>query len=311
MPGAIQRRHGVGTVEVNVFVAQQRGRSLMSLALDEALYRLVSALQRRSLRKGMFGTPMIVSSSDLIGHRIISTGHFESREIEGFDFILADPRGAIGEDIDWTGSFVDVGANIGIYSIRYGARFERTFAVEANPLTFDILKANLSLADVGTVTPICSGASDRQGTASLQVPTAGLLGWARLGEDIDWQARSVTIPVAPLDDLLDAQGPRSRVSLMKIDVEGHERQVLLGARRILERDAPVVFYEALSGTEGQACSRILLDAGYNGFFTLKRPLNVLAPWRAQPVRFEAVDPARIDAAPLICAIKRGAAKAVA
>lgn len=271
MPGAIQRRHGVGTVEVNVFVAQQRGRSLMSLALDEALYRLVSALQRRSLRKGMFGTPMIVSSSDLIGHRIISTGHFESREIEGFDFILADPRGAIGEDIDWTGSFVDVGANIGIYSIRYGARFERTFTVEANPLTFDILKANLSLADVGTVTPICSGASDRQGTASLQVPTAGLLGWARLGEDIDWQARSVTIPVAPLDDLLDAQGPRSRVSLMKIDVEGHERQVLLGARRILERDAPVVFYEALSGTEGQACSRILLDAGYDGFFTLKPP----------------------------------------
>lgn len=294
-----------------MLVAQQRGRSLLSLALDEALYRLVSALQRRSLRKGMIGTPMIVSSSDLIGHRIISTGHFESRQIEGFDFILADPRGAIGQDIDWAGSFVDVGANIGIYSIRYGDRFARTFAIEANPLTYDILKANLSLSEVGTVTPVCSGASDQHGTASLQVSTAGVLGWARLDDDAHWKTRSIPIPVAPLDDLLDAHGPRSRVSLMKIDVEGHERQVLLGARRILEQDGPVVFYEALSGAEGQACGRILSDAGYDAFFTLRRSLNLLAPWRAQPVRFEPVDPARIDSAPLICAVKRGASRAAA
>lgn len=291
-----------------MFVAQQRGRSLLSLALDEALYRLVSVLQRRSLRKGMFGTPMIVSSSDLIAHRLISTGHFESRQIEGVDFILADPRGAIGQDIDWTGSFVDVGANIGIYSIRYGARFARTFAIEANPLTFDILKANLGLSEIERVTQVCSGASDRQGTAALQVPTAGMLGWARLGDDAPVQTRSVPIPVAPLDDLLDAHGPRGRVALMKVDVEGHERQVLLGARRILEQDGPVVFYEALSGAEGQACGRILSEAGYDSFFTLKRPLNLLAPWRAQPVRFVPVDLARIDAAPLICAVKRPAAR---
>ena len=48
-----------------------------------------------------------------------------------------------------------------------------------------------------------------------------------------------------LDDLaLDA-----RITVMKIDVEGHEVAVLRGAIRRLEQDRPIVFAEMLPGAE--------------------------------------------------------------
>ncbi len=67
-----------------------------------------------------------------------------------------------------------------------------------------------------------------------------------------------------------------RGALLKIDVEGHEFEVLQGAREILDHDGPVVLFEALSGEAGQAATKLLRLAKYNHFFTFSRKMSLRA-----------------------------------
>jgi hypothetical protein len=75
-----------------------------------------------------------------------------------------------------------------------------------------------------------------------------------------------------LDEVDAVEGITSAVSLMKIDVEGHEPEVLRGAKSVLKRDGPVVLFEILSGPVGQACIEMLRACGYDRFVTFKRAL---------------------------------------
>lgn len=55
------------------------------------------------------------------------------------------------------------------------------------------------------------------------------------------KGETVDVPVARLDDLIGAD---RRVSVLHLDIEGHEWPALLGARRIIEADSPVIILEA-------------------------------------------------------------------
>src|SRR4029077_11228960 len=69
--------------------------------------------------------------------------------------------------------------------------------------------------------------------------------------------------VTALDDIA-----KSEVDIMKIDVEGHEVQVLKGARRLIEKWHPLIFLEAhwqelpMSGESAKSLEAILKDYGY-------------------------------------------------
>ena len=56
-----------------------------------------------------------------------------------------------------------------------------------------------------------------------------------------------TLEVHNGDEYFERNGIR-RVDLIKIDVEGWEKNVLLGLRRTLERERPIVYFEASRGT---------------------------------------------------------------
>jgi FkbM family methyltransferase len=72
--------------------------------------------------------------------------------------------------------------------------------------------------------------------------------------------RSVTIPAISLDDYFS---PETRISVLKIDVEGAERSVFEGAERILREHAPLLVFE---------CENRHLDSGsvFDIFEHLKR-----------------------------------------
>jgi hypothetical protein len=51
--------------------------------------------------------------------------------------------------------------------------------------------------------------------------------------------------------------------LIKIDVEGHEKEVLEGARHVITRDKPVIFIEILPDTPtGEGTRELLYGYGY-------------------------------------------------
>jgi len=156
---------------------------------------------------------------------------------------------------DWV---IDVGANVGQYTLRFSELAGpegRVIAFEPVPETFALLSANTGHFPHANVTLINAALSDRTGVAGISLscfPT-GLTDYykARVSP-VDGSAR-VVITLS-----FDSLGIEHPVGLVKIDVEGHESAVLKGMVQLLRRDRPVLIVE----TESDEVIADLLAIGY-------------------------------------------------
>ncbi|PHP65472.1 hypothetical protein CSC94_19150 [Zhengella mangrovi] len=288
--------------ETGTVVASER--SLSRLVVDELLSRALDRMAKRATRRTGRIPSVCVSSNDLIARRIISTGIFESSQLETLDHLVRNRFADLGRDLDRMDLFVDVGANIGIYATRYSDFFEETIAVEANPVTFKLLEANLMLQDTSRVTPVCIGASDTSGEGVITIREEGNLGGASIARPCARAADGVlNVPVRlePLDSLVEARAPGRRVDLIKVDVEGYEAHVLRGARKTIRRDRPVILYERTGASDGQEVDAILKECGYEDFCLFERVLGLdrLPPRTALQLR--KLSPDSIVNSALVCA----------
>lgn len=124
------------------------------------------------------------------------------------------------------GVFVDIGANIGYYSLSLAIHAgANAIAIEPNPRALQRLRFNISanrLEESVTVIPFGVGP---EGTTNLYVRTD--LGSASLLDDlVPGESSPVRIEVLPLLDILERNNI-TRIDGMKIDIEGMEDQALV------------------------------------------------------------------------------------
>lgn len=126
---------------------------------------------------------------------------------------------------------LDVGANVGAYSIllgRWVGPDGRVFAFEPSPETFDGLSRHLALNGLrGTVTPVAAAVSHSAGRATLS--GGGVSGANRL----DAGGAGPAVDTVSIDGFCAREGITP--SFIKIDVEGAELDVLRGARDTIRR----------------------------------------------------------------------------
>lgn len=146
----------------------------------------------------------------------------------------------LDEFIAGGGKAIDVGANAGFYTYALSRRFKRVYAFEINEgITGPIAQYN-----PGNIELIHCGLSSSDGTARFYIPVTGGIaqaGWASLYRDNLPGAEKLIerdVRVAPLDDF-----KISGVDFIKIDVEGHEIEVLKGAAATIEASRPIVLIE--------------------------------------------------------------------
>ena len=165
-----------------------------------------------------------------------------ARQIARDNFSAAEP------DYDRLGDFVtegdcviDLGANIGNYTKKLSdlvGPAGRVIAVEPVPETMSLLAANAGLFENQNVTLLNVAASDSVREVGMELPQfdVGLNNFymAHVSEKADFSVLAI-----PLDTL----GISERVSLIKVDVEGHEKEAIAGMRRLIERDLPVMIVE--------------------------------------------------------------------
>lgn len=145
------------------------------------------------------------------------------------------------------GTFVDVGANVGLMTIHAARKVGdqgRVLAFEPAPDTLDVLRTNLALNDIRNVHTFGIALGSRAGTALLQEP----LGTNRGSRSLHAQVKSCVeyaVVVEPLIDVLNRE-QIDHVDLVKIDVEGWETEVLLGATPLLtRRPSPALIVESV------------------------------------------------------------------
>lgn len=149
---------------------------------------------------------------------------------------------------------LDVGANIGNHAVFWALiNGAKVIAVEPNPEALSYLRANISLNHLADSIDVCATAAGSDvGTADVCERTTGNLGRTILSYG------SGPLPVTTVDRIVGS----TKISLIKIDVEGAEASVLAGASGVLSRDRPPVICEAADSQYVDAIDAVLVPLGY-------------------------------------------------
>ncbi len=161
---------------------------------------------------------------------------------------------------------VDVGANCGLYTRKLARLSRQVHAFEPAPKMADLLRrtsaSNVSVHEIAL--------SDQPGSAELFTPQGDhepVYGLASLESNVvrsSERIRSTTVPTARLDAVI-----KQDVAFVKVDVEGHELNVLHGAEELLEQSQPVFLVEAEDRHRTDATRSIFeffASRSYRGFF---------------------------------------------
>lgn len=127
---------------------------------------------------------------------------------------------------------VDIGANTGLYSCLARSMEKHVVAIEPHPQNLRILYRNLEENGWKDVEVWPIGLAEASGIITLYGGNTGasvVKGWAEIPES--WKQR---IPVHSLDLILGSRFANKRI-IIKMDVEGAEYNVLLGAKNTLQR----------------------------------------------------------------------------
>jgi FkbM family methyltransferase len=155
------------------------------------------------------------------------------------------------------GTMLDVGANVGFHALTAALFYKHVVAFEPTPETAARLEHNVELSNFSNVRVERIALSNRDGDASFAVNPAHC-GSNRLSDARDNGATSIRVSLRRLDSMLDSLGS---VDLLKIDVEGHECEVIEGGRALLNRDRPTLIVEFNEAAQFDRF-RSLLPQGY-------------------------------------------------
>jgi len=162
--------------------------------------------------------------------------------------------------VDKEGCFIDVGANVGKYTVLVGKDMEeRVISIEPNPKNAKILRKNVGINNLKNVLVVEKACYYKRGKMKLWLDKKGTG-----GNSLDRQLirdEYVEVEVDTLDNIAKEAGIK-KVGFMKIDIEHNEDNVLRGAKKILKRDHPKIIFEAYTEPESLKIKRSLNIFGY-------------------------------------------------
>jgi FkbM family methyltransferase len=147
-------------------------------------------------------------------------------------------------------SFIDIGANYGIFTLvaawtinQIGSK-SKCYSFEPQPNLYNAIQENIKLNQLENIVVFNCALSDKSGELNIRFPNKYNLGEAALviNENEEDKLPSIKVAVKTLSDVLGDELHNQQNSnesfAMKIDVEGCEYNVLLGAERLFNNRKP-------------------------------------------------------------------------
>lgn len=172
---------------------------------------------------------------------------------------------------------IDIGAHSGDFSLPMALAAGKTgcvFAFEPNPYVFEVLRENASLNTSKTnIIAVQAAASSTNGVATFQYSDPGfcnggqLSGWSRWKHGHPF---SLDVPTLRVQDWIRDHHPNrwNKISLLKVDTEGNDLDVLMSLENLIEDVRPVIHAEMfrhLSEEQRRALWNFLTAKGYDVF----------------------------------------------
>ncbi len=184
--------------------------------------------------------------------------------------------------------FLDIGANVGLYTIaaaRIVGIHGEVHAFEPCTQTFSRLEENVRLNAIRSVSCHRIALSDANAEAQLSLAKDGFDAWNSLGKPYMGEpGGQETVQTVTLDSFVGQHRLDGRITAMKIDVEGWENQVLIGAEKLLSAaNAPalcVEFTEEAAQLAGSSCAALYRTLERLGFqmFTVGETAEAVVPF---------------------------------
>ena len=192
---------------------------------------------------------VLVSTADrTIARSVFTSGDWDPLLV-GTVFRALDELG-----IRYRGStFLEVGANFGVYSLPAVAEhgFGRAIAYEPDPAAFSLLEQNITRNGLAErVTAYHAALSSAPGELTLRLGSFNAgdnrivsngNGYSNGAGPAEHGSTTVRVPARTLDDEVAAgRIVPAELGMVWLDVQGHEYEVLLGGRRVLQSPAALV-----------------------------------------------------------------------
>lgn len=216
---------------------------------------------------GRHGVFAAYASDAYLGEAVLKYGEYGEHEFLFLSTIwssLPAPRGCI----------VEVGANAGYLTVPL-MKLAEVFAFEPQPPVFKLLLDNVTRngPHKGAAHVYQLAVSDEVG--SIQCPVVPFTderanhgGVSMLPQLAITDYETVEVPCVTLDQKI-----AKPVSLVKVDVEGMELQVLKGAKNLIATDQPVLYVENDRPEKSRALIRFVWELGYQCWFHLPPLFN--------------------------------------
>jgi FkbM family methyltransferase len=196
-------------------------------------------------------------TDEYVGRSLDTYGEFSEAELQLLGSLVRE-----GDTV------LDVGAHVGTHTVflaRCVGAAGRVLAFEPQRPLFELLCANVALNGLWHARPHHAAVAGNAGSVvvpELDLDTPFNFGGVSLDPELGAR-RGETVPVLRIDDL-----ELEDLALVKIDVEGMEKEVLAGARRTIARFRPVLYVENDRDDRAGDLVRALLDLDYRLFWHL-------------------------------------------
>ncbi len=196
------------------------------------------------------GITLSLYTDSTLGNYTLFQGPFEQNEISYLCHYLK--KGDI---------FMDIGANVGIYTTLIAKKIGPTgtvFALEPEPRAFTLLTQNIKQNNLSQVKTFRAAAADQPGTATFITPRDNAF-TTRAKKGIEGTA--ITVNTTSIDTLWNIHD-HLPVRAIKIDVEGDELHVLHGARKLIDMCRPIILIEANNAQQHAMITHFLKEYNY-------------------------------------------------
>ena len=165
--------------------------------------------------------------------------------------------------VSQNGRAIDIGANKGLYSYPLSKLCKVVEAFEPQPWSAEIIVQSR----INNIKVHNTALSDSKGKLTLYIPIIRGKPYSALAslQEPDCEHKDIEVSIKCLDDYNFQD-----VSFIKIDVEGHESQVIKGGRETILREKPILLVEIeqrhLGSKPIEVVFKEITDLGYEGFF---------------------------------------------
>ena len=184
------------------------------------------------------------------------------KKVPGNFYMLLNPTEHIQQQLFWYGYyekevlnliervlkpgdvFLDIGANIGYFSLLAASRESKCKVIAFEPAgnIYEQLRANISLNHLTNITTLNAAAGEKSEEKELFLSSADNLGMSSLKQPGNFSGKTEMVKVVAIDDWLKNSG-LTKIDLVKIDVEGGELAVLKGMKETLSKLKPLLIIE--------------------------------------------------------------------